>query len=149
MGGAEAPVLGAGFCAGALVYLGALVCLVDWAQRAKVENCGSTLVDMSAVADGQDQHHYFLVLDVAKHSEVADTVSPDTGMITLQWLSEMPGVFAPLDPVVEPIQYSLLKRPVQFPQLPLSDIADLNGPAQGLFSVVQVACCFSSWIGPV
>ena len=59
-------------------------------------------VNLTAEANGENQDYYFLVLYVAQHPVVANSISPEADPITSQRFSKMPGVFASLDPVIEP-----------------------------------------------
>jgi hypothetical protein len=52
--------------------------------------------------------------DIAQYPVVSNSVSPEADAITLQRFPKMPGVFASLYPVVEPVKYSLLNGPIQF-----------------------------------
>jgi len=71
-------------------------------------------VHLSAMADCQNQDNHVFVLNVAKHPVVSDPVSPESGPVALQRLSEVPGVFASLSSVIEPVENPPLNRPVQF-----------------------------------
>jgi hypothetical protein len=62
----------------------------------------SAFVNLTAMANGENQDYYFLVLYVAQHPVVANSISPEAGPLTSQRFSKMPGVFASLDPVIEP-----------------------------------------------
>jgi len=57
-------------------------------------------VNLTAMANGENQDNHFLVLYVAQDSVVSNSISPESGPITSQRFSKMPGVFASLDPVV-------------------------------------------------
>ena len=57
-------------------------------------------VNLTAMANGENQNNHFLVLYVAQDSVVSNSISPETGPISPQRFSKMPGVFASLDPVV-------------------------------------------------
>ena len=60
----------------------------------------STFVNLTAMANGENQDNHFLVLYVAQDSVVSNSISPETGPISPQRFSKMPGVFTSLDPVV-------------------------------------------------
>jgi hypothetical protein len=96
----------------------------------------SAFVHLSAMADCQNQYNHLFVLNVAQHPVVSDPVSPESGPVALQRFSEVPGVFAPLNSIIEPVENPLLNRPGQFSQLPFSNVADFNGPYQVRFSIV-------------
>jgi len=57
-------------------------------------------VNLTAVANGENQDNHFLVLYVAEHSVVSNPISPESGPISPQRFSKMPGIFASLDPIV-------------------------------------------------
>ena len=69
---------------------------------ANVSFCGplSAFVNLTAMANGENQDNHFLVLYVAQYSVVSNSISPESGSISPQRFSKMPGVFASLDPVV-------------------------------------------------
>ena len=50
-------------------------------------------------------------------------------------------------PIVEPVKNTCLNRPIQFSQLPFSNVADLNCPIQALLSIVSVVCAQEFVIG--
>ena len=60
----------------------------------------SAFVNLTAMANGENQDNHFLVLYVAQYSVVSNSISPESGSISPQRFSKMPGVFASLDPVV-------------------------------------------------
>jgi len=60
----------------------------------------SALVNLTAMANGENQDNHFLVLYVAEHPVVSNSISPESGPIASRWFSEMPGVFTSFDPVV-------------------------------------------------
>ena len=74
----------------------------------------SPFVNLPAMTNCQNQDNHVFVLDVAQYPIVSNPVSPEAGVVTLQRFSKMPGVFASLNPVVEPVENALLNRPVQF-----------------------------------
>jgi hypothetical protein len=59
-------------------------------------------VNLAAVANGENQDNDFLVLYIAKYSVVSNSISPEPGPISSRRFSKMPGVFASLDPIVQP-----------------------------------------------
>jgi len=99
----------------------------------------SLSIYLPAMADCQYQNNQLFVLNFAQHSIDTDSISPESGLVSLQWFSKMPGVLAPLDSIIKPVENPLFNRPVQFSQLPFSHIADLNRPGQVLFSVALMA----------
>ncbi|MDD3248820.1 MAG: hypothetical protein PHF23_00400 [Smithellaceae bacterium] len=60
----------------------------------------SAFVNLTAMANGENQDNHFFVLYLAQHSVVSNSISPESGAITSQRFSKMPGVFASLNPVV-------------------------------------------------
>ena len=92
------------------------------------------------MTDCKNQDNYVFVPDVTQDPIVSNTVPPKAAVITLQRFSKMPGVFAALYPVVEPVENTLLNRLIQFSQLPLGNVADFNCPGQVLLSIVSAAC---------
>lgn len=69
----------------------------------------------------QCEYDEALVLDLADHAEVADPVAPQARQISAERLSEMSGILAILDPVIEPIKDTLGDRPVDFLNLLLGE----------------------------
>ncbi len=106
-------------------------------------------VNLPAMTNCQNQDNHVFVLDVAQYPIVSNPVSPEAGVVTLQRFSKMPGVFASLNPIVEPVENTFLNRPVQFSQLPFGNVADFNGPSQDLFSFVSETCYRACGFGPV
>jgi len=96
----------------------------------------SASVNLPTMTNCQNQDNHFFVLDVAQYPIVSGSVSPESDVITLQRSPKMPGVFASLYPVVEPVKNTLLNLPIQFSQLPLGNVADFNCPSQVLLSIV-------------
>lgn len=106
-------------------------------------------VNLPTMTNCQNQDNHVFVLDVTQHPIVSNPVSPEAGVITLQRFSKMPGIFASLYPVVEPVEKTCLNRPIQFSQLPFGNIADFNCPSQALLSIVSAACVHAFVIGLV
>ena len=71
-------------------------------------------VNLPAMTNCQNQDNHVFVLDVAQYPIVSNPVSPEAGVVALQRFSKMPGGFASLNPVVEPVENTFLNRPVQF-----------------------------------
>ena len=80
-----------------------------------------------------------LVLNIAQHPVVSNSISPESGLVALQGFSEVPRVFAPLNSIIEPVENPFLNLPVQFSQLSFRHITDLNCPSQVLFSFASRA----------
>ena len=99
----------------------------------------SLSVHFPTMTDGQNQDNDLFILNVTQHPVVSDSIPPESGPVAFQRFSEVPGVFAPLNSIIEPIENSLLNRPVQFSQLPFRHITDINCPSQVLFSAVLMA----------
>jgi len=101
------------------------------------------------MANCQNQDNHVFVLYVAQYPVVSNPISPEADVITLQRFSKMSGIFASFYPVVEPVENTLLNRPIQFSQLPFGNIADFNCPGQVLLSIVSAACGQAFVIGIV
>ena len=81
---------------------------------------------------GQGKHGELIIVDFADHAKIANSISPKAGQLTRQGFTEMTRVFAPFDPVVEPINDSRGNRLIQFAQLFLRKSRDFNAPGQAL-----------------
>ena len=65
------------------------------------------------MADGQNKDYEGIVLHIAEYPVVAYPVTPESNVITFQGFPEMSGIFASLDPVVEPVKDSFLNWTVK------------------------------------
>ena len=96
------------------------------------------------MADCEDQNNQPFFLNVAQHPIVSDSIPPESSHVALQRFSKVPGVFAPLNSIIEPVENTPLHLLIQLSQLTLSHVTDFNCPGQVLFSVVPTACYLSS-----
>lgn len=84
------------------------------------------------MAHRERNHHEPTVFETANNPKVSDTIAPQTGHLTFQWFTKVPGVFASFDTVVKITQQTIAYRPVELAELTFSEIADLNRPSQAL-----------------
>lgn len=89
-------------------------------------------VDLPAMAYSKSQHDKHFIANVADDAIVPNSIAPQTGTSAFQRFTEMPGVLASLDTVVEPVENAAPDLRIQFAELTCCRFGDLNGPGQAL-----------------
>ena len=84
------------------------------------------------MAYGKSQHEKHFSADVTDDAIVPNSIAPQTGTSAFQRFTEMPGVLASLDTVVEPVENAAPDLRIEFAELTFCRFGDLNGPSQAL-----------------
>ena len=112
------------------------VWLIDGVRKGlQLNRLFAVMIYLPAMTDGQGKNYQALLLNLADNTKISYPVTPETGQVATQGLTEMSGVLAPLDTVLQPVKEALLDRAVEFAQLFFRKIADFNRPGQALASI--------------
>ena len=84
------------------------------------------------MAYGKSQHDKHFIADVTDDAVVPNSIAPQTGMSAFQRFTEMAGVLASLDTVVQPVENAAPDLRIEFAELTFCRFGDLNGPGQAL-----------------